>query len=48
MMLQDPDVRIPGARRDQLEEHARAEGIDVGSGLLEQLRTLAGGEEKRE
>jgi (2R)-3-sulfolactate dehydrogenase (NADP+) len=48
MMLQDPEVRIPGARRDQLEEHARAEGIDVASGLLEQLRTLAGGEEKRE
>jgi (2R)-3-sulfolactate dehydrogenase (NADP+) len=43
MMLQDPAVRLPGARRDQRAERARAEGIEVGPALLEQLRTLAGG-----
>jgi (2R)-3-sulfolactate dehydrogenase (NADP+) len=43
MMLQDPDVRLPGARRDQLAGRARVEGIEIPAGLLEQIRTLAEG-----
>jgi (2R)-3-sulfolactate dehydrogenase (NADP+) len=43
MMLQDPAVRLPGARRDERAERARVEGIEVGAALLEQLGTLANG-----
>lgn len=42
MMLQDPDVRVPGYRRNGLSEKADAEGIEVGEPVLEQLRQLAG------
>jgi (2R)-3-sulfolactate dehydrogenase (NADP+) len=40
MMLQDPEVRIPGYRREWLAEEARREGIEIGDALLEQLRAL--------
>jgi (2R)-3-sulfolactate dehydrogenase (NADP+) len=42
MMLQDPDVRIPGARRLGLAETARRERIEISAPLLAQLETLAG------
>jgi (2R)-3-sulfolactate dehydrogenase (NADP+) len=42
VMLQDPDVRIPGYRRDRLAEKAQSEGIEVGAPLLAQLRKAAG------
>jgi (2R)-3-sulfolactate dehydrogenase (NADP+) len=41
-MLQDPEVRIPGYRRDRLAERALVDGLEVGAPLLEQLRPTAG------
>ena len=39
-MLDDPGVRLPGARRDALGATARAEGLDVPPALAEQLERL--------
>jgi (2R)-3-sulfolactate dehydrogenase (NADP+) len=39
-MLQDPEVRLPGARRRALAEAAAREGVDVPEALLAQLRQL--------
>jgi len=41
-MLQDEDVRLPGARRAALAARAAAEGVDIPDALLAQLRQLAG------
>ena len=41
-MLEDPGVRLPGARRFALREKARNNGIDLPDALYEQLQTLAG------
>ena len=41
-MLEDPDVRLPGARRIAQREKARAAGIVVPAELLERIRALAG------
>ncbi len=41
-MLESPGVRLPGARRLQLREKARASGIDVPDDLLARIRALAG------
>jgi (2R)-3-sulfolactate dehydrogenase (NADP+) len=41
MMLQDPEVRLPGSRRDRLAETARAEGLDIPDSVLEPMRVLA-------
>jgi (2R)-3-sulfolactate dehydrogenase (NADP+) len=41
MMLSDPEVRIPGYRRDALAATAARDGIDVPDKLLEELRALA-------
>jgi len=40
-MLEDADVRLPGARRDALGQRAAREGIDVAPALYEQLTGLA-------
>jgi len=40
-MLEDADVRLPGARRDALAQRAAREGIDVAPALYEQLTGLA-------
>lgn len=40
-MLIDPDVRLPGQRRDALAQKAKADGIDVPDALLNQLEELA-------
>lgn len=40
-MLADPDVRLPGERRQRLEAQARAQGIDVAPTLLDELNALA-------
>ncbi len=42
MMLYDPEVRIPGARRLGLVEAAQRDGIEIAAPLLSQLATLAG------
>ncbi|MDI6747509.1 MAG: Ldh family oxidoreductase [Rhodocyclaceae bacterium] len=39
-MLVDPEVRLPGYRRLELERRAQAEGIEVSAALLEELETL--------
>ena len=39
-MLDDPDVRLPGARRDALAARARIDGIDVPQALADQLEAL--------
>jgi (2R)-3-sulfolactate dehydrogenase (NADP+) len=39
-MLLDPEVRLPGARRDALAEKAAREGIEVPQPLLDQLGAL--------
>ncbi len=41
MMLLDPEVRLPGARRQQLAAKATEAGIDVPEALLAQLQQLA-------
>jgi (2R)-3-sulfolactate dehydrogenase (NADP+) len=40
-MLADPDVRLPGQRRQALAARAAADGIEVPAALLEQLEALA-------
>ena len=40
-MQADPDVRLPGSRRQGLAERAGTEGIEVPQALLDQLRALA-------
>lgn len=39
-MLDDPGVRLPGARRDALVARAHADGIDIPQALAEQLELL--------
>jgi (2R)-3-sulfolactate dehydrogenase (NADP+) len=39
-MLLDPEVRLPGARRNALAEQAAREGIEVPQLLLDQLGAL--------
>lgn len=41
-MLEDPGVRLPGARRDAALERARCEGLDVPDALHAQISRLAG------
>ncbi|WP_020655927.1 Ldh family oxidoreductase, partial [Massilia niastensis] len=41
-MLLDPDVRLPGQRRQMLARDAERDGIEVAPALLEQLAALAG------
>ena len=41
-MLEDPEVRLPGARRFASERRARAEGIEVADDVLEKVEKLAG------
>jgi (2R)-3-sulfolactate dehydrogenase (NADP+) len=41
-MLRDPDVRLPGARRQSLAARAAREGIEVPQLLFDQIRQLAG------
>ena len=38
-----PDTRLPGARRFDLRAKAKADGVEVGDGLLGELETLARG-----
>lgn len=40
-MLADPDVRLPGQRREALARKAAAEGIEVPDALIKQLEELA-------
>ena len=40
-MQADPDVRLPGSRRQGLAERAATEGIDIAQPMLDQLRALA-------
>jgi (2R)-3-sulfolactate dehydrogenase (NADP+) len=40
-MLADPDVRLPGQRRETLAHKAEADGIDVPDALVKQLEELA-------
>jgi (2R)-3-sulfolactate dehydrogenase (NADP+) len=40
-MLEDPNVRLPGARRAALSRKASAEGVEIAQALADQLRTLA-------
>jgi (2R)-3-sulfolactate dehydrogenase (NADP+) len=40
-MLEDPEVRLPGARRFAAERRARAEGIEVADDLLMKIEKLA-------
>lgn len=40
-MLVDPDVRLPGQRREALARKAAAEGIEVPDALIKQLEELA-------
>jgi (2R)-3-sulfolactate dehydrogenase (NADP+) len=41
-MLRDPDVRLPGARRQSLAARAAREGVEVPQLLFDQIRQLAG------
>jgi (2R)-3-sulfolactate dehydrogenase (NADP+) len=41
-MTEDPEVRLPGARRSRNAERARKEGIDVPAELMARIRALAG------
>jgi (2R)-3-sulfolactate dehydrogenase (NADP+) len=41
-MLRDPDVRLPGARRQSLAARAAREGVEVPQLLFDQMRQLAG------
>jgi (2R)-3-sulfolactate dehydrogenase (NADP+) len=40
-MLLDPDLRLPGSRRDTLEQQARDGGVELPPALLDQLQALA-------
>jgi (2R)-3-sulfolactate dehydrogenase (NADP+) len=40
-MLVDPEVRLPGQRREALARKAEAEGIEVPDALIKQLEDLA-------
>ena len=40
-MLEDPNVRLPGARREALAARAAREGIDVAQSLYDQITALA-------
>jgi (2R)-3-sulfolactate dehydrogenase (NADP+) len=40
-MLEDPGVRLPGARRDALAAAAAREGVELGSSLADELTRLA-------
>lgn len=40
-MLQDPEVRLPGVRRQRLAEQAAAQGVEIPQSLLDQVRGLA-------
>jgi LDH2 family malate/lactate/ureidoglycolate dehydrogenase len=40
-MLEDPGVRLPGARRMALARKAQAEGVAIPDALATQLRSLA-------
>lgn len=40
-MLEDEGVRLPGARRYQLEQTAQDKGVDIPDALFEKIRTLA-------
>jgi (2R)-3-sulfolactate dehydrogenase (NADP+) len=42
VMLQDPAVRLPGARRRAMADAAAREGVEIPQPLLDQLRSLAG------
>lgn len=42
VMLRDPGVRLPGARRHSLAERAAREGVEIPQALLDQIRQLAG------
>ena len=42
-MLADAGVRLPGARRFESQERARAEGIEVRDALLAKIAALATG-----
>jgi (2R)-3-sulfolactate dehydrogenase (NADP+) len=42
VMLQDPAVRLPGARRRAMADAAAREGVEIPQALLDQLRSLAG------
>jgi (2R)-3-sulfolactate dehydrogenase (NADP+) len=42
IMLEDPDVRLPGQRRESLAQQAERDGIEVPDALLDQLQALAG------
>ncbi|OZB42657.1 MAG: sulfolactate dehydrogenase, partial [Thiomonas sp. 15-66-11] len=42
-MCQDPGVRLPGQRRFERAEKARADGIEIAAPLYEQLQSLARG-----
>ncbi len=41
-MVEDPAVRLPGARRNDNRERARREGVSVPAELLAKIRALAG------
>jgi (2R)-3-sulfolactate dehydrogenase (NADP+) len=41
-MLEDEGVRLPGARRDKLEQAARESGVEIPDALMEKIQTLAG------
>ncbi|WP_018231703.1 Ldh family oxidoreductase [Thioalkalivibrio thiocyanodenitrificans] len=42
-MLEDEGVRLPGARRYQLEQAARENGVEVPDALMEKIQALANG-----
>ena len=41
-MIDDPGVRLPGARRDALAAKAAREGVEIAQALAEELARLAG------
>jgi (2R)-3-sulfolactate dehydrogenase (NADP+) len=41
-MLEDPGVRLPGARREALAARAQAMGVALSDSLFAQLQSLAG------
>jgi (2R)-3-sulfolactate dehydrogenase (NADP+) len=43
VMLADPEVRVPGYRRNELSARAQANGLAIPDALLAQLQTLAAG-----
>lgn len=40
-MLADPEVRVPGYRRDELAAKAQTDGVEIPDALIKQLRELA-------